>query len=116
MLLKCYPISYLCAFEECPDCPEDDESLREVTSLAFAIEGFEDIEYQQWVKRGNGKNRVQLVQLSTPREEFVDFLTQDLIDLVTHHFIAMKQSQYFKDTKESLEDGEVAVMMDFSEN
>lgn len=42
-LLKCFPISHLCALEQCPECPGDDESLREIIELAFDVEGFEEV-------------------------------------------------------------------------
>ena len=39
-----------------------------------------------------------------------------LIKLLTHSFIALNQSNFFKETKENLKEGPFAVICDFAEN
>lgn len=39
-----------------------------------------------------------------------------LIKLLTHSFIALNQSNFFKETKENLKEGQFAVICDFAEN
>ena len=39
-----------------------------------------------------------------------------LHDLTEYHFISQKQAKFFKEKKESLQLGECALVLDFSEN
>lgn len=48
--------------------------------------------------------------------EFTDRLRYNLEKLVLHDFIATQQSRFLREAKESLKEGELIIIMDFSEN
>ncbi len=61
-------------------------------------------------------DRSELLTFSDNKEEFVEKFCEKLEKLRRHDYIAKKQSQFCKERKESLEDGEFLVICDFAEN
>ena len=79
----------------------------------FSESMIDEIQYKQWVST----DRSTLETLSKPTtDEFVEDFCEKLYTLKRHDFIAKQQSSYYTERKESLQDGEVLVTMDFSEN
>ena len=49
-------------------------------------------------------------------EKFIQEIVIKIANLSPHHYIAKNQINYLKETKENVEFGELAVLMDFAEN
>ena len=71
-----------------------------------------EIQYKQWTTT----DRSQLETISQSTEEFVETFIEKLQLLSRHDFIAKEQSNYLKDRKAALNESEVLVLGDFSEN
>ena len=69
-----------------------------------------EIQYKQWTTT----DRSQLETITESTEEFVDTFIEKLQVLSRHDFIAKEQSNYLKDRKTALKEGEVLVLGDFS--
>lgn len=54
--------------------------------------------------------------ISQDTNEFIDRFGEKLNQLVPHEFIAKRQHQFLRQTKEELQEGEFVVISDFSEN
>lgn len=50
------------------------------------------------------------------KEDFIDDFVRQVEDLIPHSFIAKKQSEYLRNKKDDLKEGEFIVICDFSEN
>lgn len=55
-------------------------------------------------------------RITKTTDELITFMEQQIQQLLSHDFIAQKQSAYFKNRKQNLRDGEMVVVCDFSEN
>ena len=71
-----------------------------------------DVEFSTWT----GTDRSTLLKQKLPLEDFISNLSEKLNLLKPHSFIAKQQNLFVSDKKESLAEGEVLVMYDFSEN
>ena len=70
------------------------------------------IHFKQWVST----DRCQMIEVSEEFEMFIDSLCSKVHQLTHHHFIAKCQSAYLKELKTSLNDEELIILADFSEN
>ncbi|KAL5474387.1 hypothetical protein EMCRGX_G026329 [Ephydatia muelleri] len=86
--------------------------LKEKLLENFDENEFDEIQYKQWTTT----DRSQLETISQSTEEFVETFITKLQVLSRHDFIAQEQSNYLKDRKAALNEGEVLVLGDFSEN
>lgn len=78
----------------------------------FYENDIEEISYKSWVST----DRCKLLTVTSNIEEFSDSLSESLGKLVTHNYIAKTQSEYFRQLKKYLKEGEVLITLDFSEN
>lgn len=60
--------------------------------------------------------RTEIVEEIKKKEDFFNDLRQKWPELLRHDFLARSQASYFTEKKESVEDGEFIVCLDFSEN
>ena len=76
------------------------------------------VKFQQWkkVKQPNGKERMRIVDIELPREEFVCALRKEFGQFISHVDRVRKQYRSVKAMKENLPKNHVLVQMDFSEN
>ena len=51
-----------------------------------------------------------------PIDEFLDVLVEKLKKLLSHHFIYKQQDNFLKNKKETLNDNECIIILDFAEN
>ena len=72
----------------------------------------DETQYKQWTTT----DRSQLETITESTEEFVETFIEKLQVLSRHDFVAKEQSNYLKDRKTALKEGEVLVLGDFSEN
>ena len=96
---------------ECQKCDSLENFKDELLAL-YSESMIDEIQYKQWVST----DRSTLETLSKPTDEFVEHFGEKLDKLRRHDFIAKQQSYYCTERKESLQDGEVIVTGDFSEN
>ena len=92
--------------------PWDRFKLKKKLLENFDENEFDEIQYKQWTTT----DRSQLETISQSTEEFVETFITKLPVLSRHDFIAQEQSNYLKDRKAALNEGEVLVLGDFSEN
>ncbi|KAJ4432757.1 hypothetical protein ANN_21395 [Periplaneta americana] len=96
----------------CDKCPTS--SLLQ-NHLEREIEDFHPdvtVQYSQWVSTDRTNLTVQVSTLS----ELCESLTQKIEKLIPHSFSSQFQSDYLKMRKETLDEGSVLILMDFSEN
>ena len=79
---------------------------------AFDEEGVGEISFKAWVSVDY--TTLETITLST--DMFVDCLTENLLKLRKHDFIAKDQASFLVELQSQLKDGEVIVQGDFSEN
>lgn len=102
-----------CMMHECQDCPGKEQIeilIREICKENF--DETEIIEFRQWVTT----DRCTLKTIKESREEFIEHLTDDLYNLMSHHFISKAQSNYLNCLKSDLKPSQAVVQLDFSEN
>ena len=102
-----------CMLQMCGKCPKKEgikSFLMNITSASDHEHSF--INYKQWVST----DRCQLIEVSEEFENFIESLSNKIQQLTRHHFIAKGQSAYLKDLKESINEEELVVLADYSEN
>ena len=82
-----------------------------VNELLKMIDCDGTIRFSQWVST----DRSQLVEQESEFDDFIDDLVEKFVKLTEHHYIAKKQSIFFKETKSNLKFGECVVLY-FAEN
>ncbi|KAK3928964.1 Protein translocase subunit, partial [Frankliniella fusca] len=92
----------------CPGIP----ALRNVLELAFESRQQDNIEFKQWTS----VDRCAFETILQTKEVFIDSFLEDIPVVLLHHFIAKSQSQFYRDLKLNLKDGECIVVGDFAEN
>ena len=109
-VMVCDIESYKCMSNECADCPGE-EILTEL--LSAESESMPDqIVYKQWVNT----DRANMISVMQTYSEFCESLIEKLTELKKHHYVAKIQSQYLKETRESLDETQCLVLADFAEN
>ena len=111
--MVCSVDSKLCMVHRCPNCPRVD-NVREyiMTQCEVDDQANEIIHYKQWVTT----DRTTLEDCSKPLDAFIDVLTEKLEKLTAHHYIAKSQAAYLSNLKETLNEDEAILILDFAEN
>jgi hypothetical protein len=110
-LMSCSPPAEDCLMNKWRQCPEEDvlqEGLQDVLECNM----IDAITYNQWLTT----DRYNLHTVTSASDEFVEKFVSSLNKLKVHEFVAHQQSSFMKETKSSLQDVEVTVLGDFSEN
>lgn len=111
-IMLCPNASDKCRLNDCQECPGTDE-LRSSLYIACEEQMTEDFNFKQWINSGNG-TRLETVERSV--DDFIEVFCDQMEVLNKHDFITKKQSDYLKFQKENLNENELIVLMDFSEN
>lgn len=103
--------SKYCYLRECENCPLMDrfekwflEELQERNII--------EITYEQWIST----DRCDIETLVKPVEDFVSYFCEKLEKLLTHDYIKTQQASFLYNMKANLQENEVVVICDFSEN
>ena len=103
-----------CMLHHCDLCP-DESVIRDFLMQQLQNSNCSPsdlIKYKQWVSTDRS-------QLEDNEEDFDDFLAKPLsmlFQLTEHHFIAKSQSNFFKKEKDTLNQDECILVLDFAEN
>ena len=112
-LLVCDESTENCHLDRCSKCQEKDfQPYKNLIINSFSEKEIYSIHFQQWVNT----DRSNLVTYNLPVEEFVDKLFYELKILKTHDYISIAQGKYLKEKIQSLDENELIVGGDFSEN
>jgi hypothetical protein len=109
--MSCSPPNEDCQKNICTQCPEEDvlqEDLQDILERNM----IDAITYNQWLTT----DRCNFNTVTSTADEFVEKFVSSLKKLKIHDFVAHQQSSFLKETKSSLQDGEVIVFGDFLEN
>ena len=101
-----------CMMRNCKSCPGSDGLKNYFDDLGEMEMQLEEIRYKQWVST----DRCTLLEKTEPVDEFVTSLSEKIITLSRHHYIAQAQSTFLKELKASLHKNEMIFIGDFSEN
>lgn len=116
-ILLCKEVTEKCRLNESTNCPgidgEENDGLRSILHQIIDETLIENISFKQWTSVGIG---VRLNRVELPVIEFINDVCAKLEKLNQHDFISVKQSSYFKNSKDNLNQDEVIAVMDFSEN
>lgn len=102
------PSCYLGDCKSCPDIKKFSTYIIEVLEQ----ENIEQVIFSIW----QATDRCVLKKECLSSEDFVVALSNSLLQLIPHHFISKTQSKYISERKEHLQQHEVLVQLDFSEN
>ena len=100
-----------CYLGECNHCPGIDE-LKEQLTTVLDENMIDKVIYKQWLS----VDRTTLETLSASSDQFVDTLCEKVELLLPHSFIASQQAAYYSEQISSLQQGELLIVADFSEN
>lgn len=109
--ITCTNPSEECSLGECEKCPNISDFTLNIQKL-LEEQNIHNIQFSSWT----GTDRSTLLTQIVPTITFLEELSNKLLLLKPHSFISKQQSQFFKNKKESLNDGEALVILDFSEN
>ena len=109
--LMCNPPQIACWMGECKECKDTDKFEDDLLKIFEGLE-IENITFKQWVST----DRTELETVTQNVEDFVKGLIEKLQVLKVHMFINNQQTKFFYNFKESLGDGVVLAVGDFSEN
>ncbi|KAK3911370.1 Trigger factor [Frankliniella fusca] len=117
-----------CMLKVCENCPNLDAVI-EILKKQIVLPEFEEseddsdnelydyfeesIKFRQWKSVGD---RTEMVVQICSRSELLEIGSKQMMDLITHDFIACSQRDYLKKLKEDLPQNKVVIAMDFSMN
>lgn len=107
----CSTDSFRCMLGQCRDCPGKEKILNYLLSL-YEVQGRDSITYSKWTSTDRSNLECHISSI----EEFSELLSDLIVKLTKHHYIAKAQSTYLKLLKEKINHGEVIIIGDFSEN
>ena len=102
-----------CMLHHCDLCPEQTVAyniLKEQLLLNYIFGDL--VKYKQWVST----DRSNLEQHMGDLDYFLDKLTSMFFELIKHHFIAKKQSEFLRVKNASLKFDEAVLILNFAEN
>lgn len=100
-----------CFLLECTSCPGIETFLNKVSTALEANE-ISEIICRSW----QSTDRCTLKKMFFSSEDFIGEMSTQFKKLLPHNFIAKRQSEYFQEKNNNLQDGEVILQCDFSEN
>lgn len=116
-LLTCKSGNIDCMMRLCSVCSNKEQFKKTLIDEVFVNIDLKDCEteisYRQWTKEGD---RAQLVPQTGTAEEILEKSIFLINELIPHHFVSKEQSRYLKELKNNLDNDNVIVMMDFSQN
>jgi hypothetical protein len=115
--VMCSPPLTDCYLRKCSSCPSL-EGLEETLNDIFDFNGVESVTYNQWSNKSeNSKfNRCGIETITKSASDFVESLCSSLNTYLPHHHINILQTNFWKRAKETLQDGEIGIQMDFAQN
>lgn len=90
----------------------DTHKLRNILLSFFDYEHIAEVQYKQWTQL----ERCSLATIVKDIDCFCDQFTAAIPVVKKHDYIARKQADFFKNTRNNLQVGEVLVVADFAEN
>ena len=101
-----------CMLHRCQHCDREIgvKSFLECLDSVARADNF--ISYKQW----QSTDRCTLLEKNESKDAFISSLSMIISKLTRHHYIALEQSTYFKNLKETIQEGELVLVGDFSEN
>lgn len=110
--IMCDVQKYECCSSVCPLCnTKVDDFMKEIQSK-LGVQGMEEIRCHIWTQQ----DRCSLEEIIKSTEEFLEMLKGLLSKLKLHSFIAKRQSEYLREAKENVSQGENIIICDFAEN
>lgn len=73
----------------------------------------EHLTYKQWITVAS---KTSLADITKDTDEFIRDFCDQIKELIPHHFIAKEQSKYLKQRLENIQQNEIVLIYDFSEN
>ena len=101
-----------CMLQRCKHCDRE-VGVKALLECLDVVEMLSNsITYKEW----QTKERCILIEKTEPTDTFISTLSVSISKLTRHHYIAMEQAKFFKYLKENLQQGELVIVGDFSEN
>jgi len=110
-LLVCSTENRDCMIRQCSECPSSDILKDHLFNIIGEYDDTE-ITYKQWITT----DRSTLAQMTTPVQEFVSVLIDNLEKLTSHSYIAKSQSSYLQQLKDNISANTAILLLDFVEN
>ncbi|KAJ8677403.1 hypothetical protein QAD02_013190 [Eretmocerus hayati] len=107
-----------CMLKRCKHCPGVNGAVEYLSDIV-QMTGESQITFKTWTTGGNsgsGKSSAMSVQSETQTTDtFIRKLSEDIVKLTTHHYIAEMQ-EFLDYCKQNLDEFTILVLMDFAEN
>ena len=100
-----------CYLRLCQDC-SDTTSFEADLLDELEEKSIKEVSFEEWMFT----DRCNIERKTVPLEEFTPLFAAKLSKFIYHDFIKTQQSQFLKNRKELLLDGEIIVICDFAEN
>lgn len=100
-----------CMLGQCRNCPGK-IGVEEYLKTLPELDERDNISYLQWIST----DRSTLTTIVSSTDEFIATLSSKILSLTRHHYISKSQSEYLKYCKQNLDNTEVLILGDFSEN
>ena len=111
-LLVCNTDNRDCMIHRCSECPSSDILKEHLFDIIGEYDDDTEITYKQWITT----DRSTLSQVTTPVQELVPLVIDNLEKLTTHSYIARQQSSYLRKLKENIAPNTAILLLDFAEN
>lgn len=117
-----------CMLHSCEECPAYNNNIDPIVqfiSNGIDIDRTGNIKYSIWTtvsvpSKSNPDissiSRISLVEFDEPFEKVLKSTAQDIYDMTPHHFIAIKQKEFYNLCREQLDYDSGVLCMDFAEN
>jgi hypothetical protein len=101
-----------CYLGLCESCPGIDKTVEDVGDILQAA-GAQSVKFSQWTTEDG---RCEIQQHETDLDDFLQKFSGQLEELRTHSYVAKQQSSFMDIKIETLQPGELVIILDYSEN
>lgn len=112
--------------QKCKQCPSYNNNVHPIIAFLsndIEVDKMENIRYSIWstVSISNKKDsssikRISLTEFNEPFQQLLKSTAEDILNMMTHHFISIKQKEYYCLSREQVDHDSGILCMDFAEN
>lgn len=110
-LMVCNMDSPECRLKTCTACPGK-AALEESLVTIFKDANVKSVQFKQWTT----VDRCEMQNITAPVEDFILLFAEKMWKLLEHSFLAKRQSSFLQLKKQQLNEKEIIVIGDYSEN
>lgn len=115
-----------CMLQKCKQCPTYNNNIDPIIAFLsndIEVDKMENIRYSIWStvsipdkKDSSSIKRISLTEFNEPFQQLLTSTAEDILNMITHHFISIKQKEYYCLSREQVDHDSGILCMDFAEN